>query len=647
MTGETANPGQPYRILIVEDENIVALDMKFRLEGLGYQVCGIKATGPLAIEAALAEQPSLILMDIQLKGPMDGIDAAGRIHAQSDVPIVFVTAFTDDTTLERVKKAGAYGYIVKPYHERELRIAIELASSKYIYEKELTKAKELAEASDAAKTRFLSNISHELKTPLNSIIGFTDLATSVARGAELQEYLSLAARGARRLETLIDSVLDYTKIESGALSPVMDDFDLDLFVRSAWEPFAYDARSRGLDARLYVDPDLPASVRGDYRKMLTLVRNLIDNAVKFTESGYVLLAAERKVGNDGNPVMCLRIVDTGVGVSDEHRSKLFKLFTQGDDSVTRPAGGLGLGLSLSKSLADLMHLELEYTDRDGNGSEFSLKVPLPVKAQPAFQQHHFRDRNPTLAIVGDGWEMQDVEGWAGHLGFDVTRKPDGISGADVIVALADSWNAMAEPERAGALGGRPYRLVILGAAPCREMTTDEEGHRVLPYPASLGAFFEAVQSVITKSDAAVAGEHVDSGAKTVSVDASDPSAAVTPAPAVAARTTSTSTVGSQPGTRDYGALFASAKDEAEAAGLGAELATLAADMGRALLDEDRTLTERLAKKAHDRFADAGALRCARFALAVSMDARKGNVHYLATTLLDLAERRKNAENTRS
>ncbi|MBU1079608.1 MAG: response regulator, partial [Spirochaetes bacterium] len=381
MSGKA--PGAGLSVLIVEDENVVALDIRFRLEGYGYVVCGVVATGDLAVSEALSRVPDLVLMDIQLKGPMDGIRAAELIRAESDIPIVFVTAFTDDDTLKRVMATGAYGYVVKPYHERELKITIELAVSKHRYELELRDAKEAAEAGHEAKTRFLSNVSHELKTPLNVIIGFLDLAKSGASEQELEEFIFMAYRGARKLECIVDSILDYTRLELGDLVPRKGEFELDAFLRACWEPFAYEAADKGLAARLYVDPDLPATIVGDEEKLGTLIRNLVENAVKFTDSGHVLLSAEMAPGADGGHGLLIRVIDTGTGIPEEKRRELYEAFTQGDDSLTRAAGGIGLGLSLAKALAKLLSCELDYAEVPGGGSEFILSFGIPADAVPA------------------------------------------------------------------------------------------------------------------------------------------------------------------------------------------------------------------------------------------------------------------------
>ncbi len=371
-------------IMIVEDENIVALDMRYRLEAFGYTVCPVVTSGDAAVSAAATWKPDLILMDIQLRGSIDGVESARLIHNDTEIPIVFVTAFADDETLERVKASDAYGYIVKPYHERELCIAIEMGLSKHRYEQELRIAKEAAEASDKAKSRFLSNISHELKTPLNSIIGFMDLAAGTGDAEELSEYIYHAARSARKLETKIDSILDYTKLEFGGLAPINSEFELEQFMVDCWMPFTGDADSKGVGARMHIDPNLPKHISGDEGKLKIIVRNLIDNAVKFTDSGHVLLSAERATTDAGSTYLSLRVSDTGSGIPEERLSTAFALFAQIDDSTTRAAEGMGLGLPLAKALADFLQVHLECSSKPGCGTEFSLRVELPSTYQAAW-----------------------------------------------------------------------------------------------------------------------------------------------------------------------------------------------------------------------------------------------------------------------
>ena len=141
-------------ILIVEDEEVIALDMRMSLESIGYRVVDIVDTGKAAVERSAALKPDLVLMDIRIRGEQDGIDVAARLREHMDVPVIFVTAFSDEATLERAKRVSPYGYIVKPFHERELRIAIELALYKHEYELSILRARDLAEESNRIKGDF-------------------------------------------------------------------------------------------------------------------------------------------------------------------------------------------------------------------------------------------------------------------------------------------------------------------------------------------------------------------------------------------------------------------------------------------------------------------------------------------------------------
>jgi signal transduction histidine kinase len=608
-------PGSSVSVLIVEDENIVALDMKYRLENLGYAVCCIVATGESAIAESRARKPDLVLMDIQLKGVMDGVEAASQIRRESEIPIVFVTAYADDATLDRVKLAGAYGYIVKPYHEREIRITIELALSKYRYEKDLRIAKELAEASDKAKSTFLSNVSHELKTPLNSIIGFVDLAAALAHGEELKEYISLAARGARRLETLINSILDYTKLESSALAPMYDEFDLDQFLLSCWEPFAYDARAKGLDARLYVDPDLPRIIRSDSGKLGTLVRNLLDNAVKFTDAGHVLVSADLDTGLNGISVMRLSIKDTGMGIPDEKRLRMFEHFSQGDNSTTRAFGGLGLGLSLAKALSDLLGVQLAYAPGDGRGSEFSITIELP----PGFTTAYPLEKNgsivSTVGLFQAGSSAIELGRWAPRLGIrlmeiDETRVD--FDGYEVLIANEEAWQHAEIGFRKAALEGNNRRLILLGGPSTRELTCLDSGLTRLQYPPSLATLALALER--SREPARIQ------------------SAAIDPAVGYGRRL-------EDHNNRDYSRLYSAAEVEAKSKNIKTELDAFVADIGTGLARENDSALERIMKKYHDGFADAGALECAKLALAISINVRKVGAKAMAERLSTIFDRR--------
>jgi signal transduction histidine kinase len=370
-------------ILIVEDEYIVALDMRMRLAAMGYRVVDIVDTAALAFERTLELSPEIILMDIKLKGDQDGIEAASRLRGQSEVPVIFVTAFTDERTLDRAKRASPYGYIVKPFHERELRIAIELAIYKYNYELSLRRAKDIAEESNRVKSDFLANMSHELKTPLNSVIGFTELAMSASKDREQREHLAIALSSAKSLLTLIDSILDFARMEAGKLLAVPAPFSLDELLGECADALAIAGFPKGLDVSLRRDPAIPDSLVGDRSLLMHVLLNLLDNAVKFTDSGRVRIAASLSnlpECSSCGPTIEFEVIDTGIGMPKDKIALAFERFCQLDPSTTHKAGGTGLGLAIVSKAVELMGGDISVESDAGHGTRFTVRLPFELGA---------------------------------------------------------------------------------------------------------------------------------------------------------------------------------------------------------------------------------------------------------------------------
>jgi signal transduction histidine kinase len=435
------------------------------------------------------------------------IEAAGHVRTIFDVPIIFVTAFTDDETLKRVKASSSYGYIVKPYHERELKISIELAMSKFEYECGILEAKATAEENDRAKSRFLSNISHELKTPLNAIIGFTDLAATIGQDVELKEYVMLAARSARKLESIINCILDYTKLESGALIPVYSEFDLGDFLLRCWEPFAMEAHAKGLSTRFYLDPDLPCCIHSDASKLGTAIKSLVDNAVKFTDSGYVLLSAERVLlTRDGTDSMelVIRVRDSGRGIPHEKRQRIFDRFTQVDDSTTRAIGGLGLGLALVKGIADLLNLRSGLHESPEGGSEFLLAMGLPIDSKPAFQEYHDVIQGMKIAVFGNCAASEEIARWALRFGAVIHPLKTGWMeeygsdfACDALFADLADWNRCTQKDQQHLLAacGGASGLTLLDIAIVAQNNDAADQPSRMSYPLALCALMDRMASI--------------------------------------------------------------------------------------------------------------------------------------------------------
>jgi signal transduction histidine kinase len=420
-------------ILIVEDENIVALDMHMRLESMGYQVLDVVDTAAMALRKAAELSPELVLMDIKLKGDQDGIEAAVQLRKTSEVPVIFVTAFTDERTLDRAKRASPYGYIVKPFHERELRIAIELAIYKYQYELSIRRAKDIAEESNRIKSDFLANMSHELKTPLNSVIGFTELAIAESKEREQKEHLSIALSSAKSLLTLIESILDFARMEAGKLVAVSAPFSLDELLDECADSLAIAAFPKGLGASLRRDPAIPDIMVGDCSLLKHILLNLLDNAVKFTEMGRVRLAVslQEKPEHPGHgPILSFDVSDTGIGIAKEKIPLAFARFSQLDPSKTRKAGGTGLGLAIVAKSVELMGGEISVESKPGKGTRFSVRIPFePGTNDLERKTGALQAESSTVDVLGfDDECFSDIALALSRLGFSA-RKIESIQEA--------------------------------------------------------------------------------------------------------------------------------------------------------------------------------------------------------------------------
>ena len=373
---------RPARILVVDDtpDNVRLLQLD--LEDAGYEV--VCATNGLdALECAASENIDVILMDSMMP-VMDGVTALRELKATPElaaIPVVMVTAkFTEDDVIEGLG-AGAHDYITKPYNRLQLlarvRSAIRIKESHDVVQQlnlSLEEAREQAEREARFKSEFLSSMSHEIRTPLNGIVGMSELLSKTELTASQVEFTDTIQSCSAALLMLINDILDHQKIEAGKIELEEIDFDLRRCIEEVCDIERSHLLERDLSIALLIEHDVPIEVRGDPGRLRQIVLNLVNNAIKFTAEGGVSIVLARAAA--GTDRIRFEVVDTGIGIPEEARERLFRSFSQVNASTTRRYGGTGLGLSICKSLVELMDGEIGVESVEGEGATFYFELPF-------------------------------------------------------------------------------------------------------------------------------------------------------------------------------------------------------------------------------------------------------------------------------
>jgi signal transduction histidine kinase/CheY-like chemotaxis protein len=241
-------------------------------------------------------------------------------------------------------------------------------------------AQERAEAADSAKSAFLATVSHEIRTPMNGVIGVLDILQDTTLSTEQRHYLGTAMQSARLLLRVINDILDYAKIESGALQLCNAPYDFYRAMENMAELYLPLARRKGLVLTVAIMPHFDRQLIGDEIRISQVVANLLSNAIAFTERGAVTLSARRKRTRNGDEIE-ITVRDTGAGMSEEYQRRLFAPFHQEDTSTTRRHGGTGLGLSIVKHLVERMGGRITIHSRRGHGTSASVRIPARWNTQ--------------------------------------------------------------------------------------------------------------------------------------------------------------------------------------------------------------------------------------------------------------------------
>lgn len=376
-------------ILIVDD----ALDIIRLLSGIlidEYRVMVAKS-GEKALQRATAEdsKPDLILLDVLMPG-MDGYEVCTRLKADprtQDIPVIFTTIMDEEEDETRGFELGAVDYITKPLSagiiKARVRTHLELKRHREQLEDlvrerthELEQAKIAAEAADLAKSEFLTCISHELRTPMNGVIGMSDVLLYTDLDAEQKEYVEIIRSSANAQVTVIEDILSFSNLVAGRQQVIREEFQPDLIIQPIVDIFRAEVSEKKLKLECSLPENFPFPLWGDPGRLRHIVLNLVGNAVKFTKQGEIHIGVSLENEKENSVDLLFSVSDTGIGIPADKKARLFQSFSQLETVLTRHYEGLGLGLASAKRTVELMGGEIGVESEEGKGSRFWFSIPL-------------------------------------------------------------------------------------------------------------------------------------------------------------------------------------------------------------------------------------------------------------------------------
>jgi signal transduction histidine kinase/HPt (histidine-containing phosphotransfer) domain-containing protein len=443
-----------YRILLVEDNPGDAMLIRHSLNEDGptsFELLHVERLGD-AIEKVGEISFDLVVLDLSLPDSF-GVESFARLNeAAGDVPIVVLTGFEDEELGSTLVQMGAQDYVVKwQFAGRVLVRCLRYAIERQHIEKELKHAREIALDAARSKSEFLAAMSHEIRTPLNSILGMADLLSETELTSEQGRFVDTFRVAGEVLLDLINGILDFSKVEAGRLELDEFDFSLGLLLETTMEILAFPAHKRRLALAWEIAPDVSEIVHADPGRLRQVLVNLVGNAIKFTESGEILVTVSRAPDDGAEPARIrFSVRDSGVGIPKDKVESIFEAFSQADNSITKRYGGTGLGLSLCTGLVELMGGHIWVTSEEGEGSTFTFDVKMSAADSDGLDgesQRDFHWSGSALVAGGNATERRVLREVLTRQGMQTTEVS---TGGEIVAEVLRS-------EKEGA----PYSVILL------------------------------------------------------------------------------------------------------------------------------------------------------------------------------------------